>query len=842
MFASTANVADFTLVIPSLPYPPLRVLKLSGREAMSTLFEFELELICESPYLEPEEYLGEGALLTLNGLSTPRLVHGIVERFELLLIGRRFTHYKAVLAPSIAPLQLRHQSRIFQQLSTPDIVQKVLKEAGIPGDGVELLLEGQYTPRDYCVQYQESDHRFISRLLEEEGIFYYFRHEPDRDVLVLGDDPESLGGLDSPALVNFRDESRATALQEEHLFMLQSSARLRSGKFSLKDYKFVQPNLDLTATHIGELNPELEVYTWPGEYLDPALGQRLAKVRAEEALAQRHQLRAVGTCRNLQAGHVFSVSYHPRADFNRPYLPLHIHHEAEQPGVLEEEEGADQRLQTRYRCQLQLIPAETVFRPPRVTPRPVIPGVQSAVVVGPGGEEIYTDAHGRVKVQFHWDRQGKRNDQSSCWIRVSHPWAGAGFGAVFLPRVGQEVLVQFLEGDPDRPVLVGRVFNGATPHPYSLPSDKTISTLKTRSSPGGKGFNELRFEDKAGKEEVFLHAQRDLNELIRANHARQVGGHSDTTVKKHIRLRSTSDAIYLSAPKKIVMTVGKSKLVLTPDKVILTSPEIWSVAEGQNHLKGGVVKLNCAGSPPQEGEEGTASGVALKTGASTSGAPGAETPPSTAVSTAAKSATQTTTDAASEGLGAKVLKKLGSLAEKVDVVGYLNKLKTSNAFLDYLRTAAIPGATAFQNTLVTALKEGRLPTEAELKAAGVDALSGGVSEVLGKAVSEHLPDDWPADARTALVDLIKTSSKSAVSTSILTPTDMDVWADNFKKDAAKTTGKVFGAFAEREVKEYLERHASSDPSLGEEAVQEGLPAAVGGLVREGVPVLIGKLL
>ncbi|MFM7203010.1 MAG: type VI secretion system tip protein TssI/VgrG [Myxococcota bacterium] len=787
--------------------------------------------------MEPEEYLGQAALLTLNGLSTPRLVHGMIERFELLLIGRRFTHYRAVLVPSIAPLQLRQQSRIFQQLSTPDIVQKVLKEAGIPGDGIELLLEGQYPARDYCVQYQESDLRFISRLLEEEGIFYYFRHEPDRDVMVLGDDPQSLGGLEAPSVVTFRDESRSTALQEEHLFLLQSSARLRAGTFSLKDYKFVQPNLDLNATHSGELSPELEVYTWPGEYVDPALGQRLARVRAEEALAQRHQLRAVGTCRFLQPGHVFTVIYHPRADFNRPYLPLHLHHEAEQPGVLEEEEGTEQRLQTRYRCQLRLISAETVFRPPRVTPRPVIPGVQSAFVVGPGGEEIYTDAHGRVKVQFHWDRQGKRNEQSSCWIRVSHPWAGAGFGAVFLPRVGQEVLVQFLEGDPDRPVLVGRVFNGATPHPYALPSDKTISTLKTRSSPGGKGFNELRFEDKSGKEEVFLHAQRDFNELIRANHARQVGGHSDTTVKKHIRLRSTSDAIYLSAPKKIVMTVGKSKLVLTPDKVILTSPEIWSVAEGQNHLKGGVVKLNCAGSPPQDGEEGTASGVALKSGASSSATPGADATSST-VSTAAKSATTT---AASEGLGANVLKTLGSLAEKVDVVGYLNKLKTSNAFLDYLRTAAIPGATAFQNTLVTALKEGRLPTGEELKAAGVEALSGGVSEVLGKAVSEHLPDDWPAEARTALVDLIKSSSKSAVSTAVLTPTEMDTWAETFKSDATKTAGKVFGAFAEREVQAYLKRHASSDPNLAEETLQTALPGAVGGLVREGVPVLLGKL-
>lgn len=841
MFASPANVTDFTLSFASLPYPPLRILKLTGREAMSALFEFELELVCESPYLEPEEYLGESALLTLRGLSTPRLVHGIVERFELLLIGRRFTHYRAVLVPSIAPLQHRQQSRIFQQLSTPDIVQKVLKEAGFPGDSLELLLEGQYTPRDYCVQYQESDHRFISRLLEEEGIFYYFRHEPDKDVLVLGDDPVSLGALDAPSIVTFRDESRATALQEEHLFMLQSSARLRSGKFSLKDYKFVQPNLDLTATHTGELNPELEVYTWPGEYVDPALGQRLAKVRAEEALAQRHQLRAVGTCRFLQAGHVFTVIYHPRADFNRTYLPLHIHHEAEQPGVLEAEEGAEQRVQTRYRCQLQLLVAETVFRPPRVTPRPIIPGVQSAVVVGAGGEEIYTDAHGRVKVQFHWDRQGKRNDRSSCWIRVSHPWAGAGFGAVFLPRVGQEVLVQFLEGDPDRPVLVGRVFNGATPHPYSLPSDKTISTLKTRSTPGGKGFNELRFEDKAGKEEVFLHAQRDLNELIRANHARQVGGHSNTTVKKHIRLRSTSDAIYLSAPKKIVLSVGNSKLVLTPDKVILTSPEIWSVAEGQNHLKGGVVKLNCAGSPPDEGEEGKATGVALKTGA-TSSSPASEATSSTEAVSTTSTAAKSASDAASSGFGTTVLKKLGSLAEKVDVVGYLQKLKTSNTFLDYLRTAAIPGASAFQNTLVTALKEGRLPTADELKAAGVEALSGGVSEVLGKAVSEHLPDDWPEDARTALVDLIKSSSKSAVSTAVLTPTEMDTWAEQFKKDAAKTAGTVFGAFAEREVKEYLERHASKDPSLGEETIQEALPGAVGDLVSAGVPVLIGKLL
>lgn len=283
MFATAANTTDFTLVVSALPFPTLRVLRFSGHEAVSGLFNFDLVLVCESPYLAPEEFIGEPALLTLAGLHTPRLVHGIIERFELLTVGRRFTHYRAVLVPTLATLQLRHQSRIFQQLSVPDIVQKVLKDAGFPGDLVEFALEGQYSPRNFCVQYQESDFQFIARLLEEEGIFFYFRHQSDRDILVLGDDPESLGQLEAPAPVPFRDETRATALEEEHVYQVQSAAQLRSGRFTLKDDTFVQPKLDLTTSQSGEYNPELEVYTWPGEYVAPAIGQRLAKVRLEEA-------------------------------------------------------------------------------------------------------------------------------------------------------------------------------------------------------------------------------------------------------------------------------------------------------------------------------------------------------------------------------------------------------------------------------------------------------------------------------------------------------------------------------------------------------------------------------
>lgn len=324
-----------------------------------------------------------------------------------------------------------------------------------------------------------------------------------------------------------------------------------------------------------------------------------------------------------------------------------------------------------------------------------------------------------------------------------------------------------------------------------------------------------------------------------------MGGHSDTTVKKHIRLRSTTDAIYLSAPKKIVFTVGKSRLVLTPERVTLTSPEIWSVAEGQNHLKGGVEKLNCSGSPPNEGEEGKASGVQLKSANSSAAGGEASSASADAAGTATGAATDavsTTTQTAQQGLGAKLLNVLGSAAEKVDVVGFLNDLKTSNSFLQYLKTAAIPGVGAFQKTLMDALKQGRLPTVQELKQAGVEGLSGGVSEVLGKAVSEHLPESWPEDARNAIVTLIKSSSQSAVSTAILSPKELDTWLDTFKQNTTQAAGVVCGAFAEQAVKEWLQKHASANPSLGEETLQEALPTAVRGVVSAGVPVVLDSVL
>ncbi|WNG32066.1 type VI secretion system tip protein VgrG [Cystobacter fuscus] len=494
----------------------LRVVHFSGRELLSELYEFRLELACEEPALSFSELVGQEALLTLEGETGPRHVHGIVSRFEQVGGKPRYTLYHATLVPLVWRLQHRRDNRIFQELSTPDILQKVLQRAGVSGERFELRLSSTYEPRNYCVQYRESDWDFLCRLMEEDGIFHFFEHHADKHVLVMGDAPSACHPIAGVEALAFRDAS-GLVTDEEHVLGFRFAEEIQSGQVSLRDYNFKKPLLAMDARHEAKQDTDLEVYDYPGEYQEPARGSSakgggIAKLRLEELQARRKVGCGESDCERMLPGAFFTLSEHFRGDFNTRYLLTEVGHQGHQPQVLDEEAPASA---FNYSNSFSCIAATVPFRPPRRTPRPVVRGVQTALVVGPPGEEIHVDEHGRVKVQFHWDREGQCDDKSSCWVRVSQPWAGESWGGMFIPRIGQEVVVDFIEGDPDRPLITGRVYNGVNPPPYALPDDKTKSSFRTNTSPGGGGFNELRFEDKKGAEQVFIQSQRNMDVRVK---------------------------------------------------------------------------------------------------------------------------------------------------------------------------------------------------------------------------------------------------------------------------------------------------------------------------------------
>ncbi|HEX5746719.1 MAG TPA: type VI secretion system tip protein TssI/VgrG [Archangium sp.] len=491
---------------------PLRVVRFSGTEGVSSLFEFQVELASTNPYIDFADMLGKSALLTLRGELVPRFLNGLISRFEQLNELPHYTLYRATVTPLAWRLEQRYDCRIFQKLDTPAILKKVFDTAGIPADRVRFVLTNNYEPRDYCVQYRESDWAFVSRLMEEDGIFYFFEHAADKHVLVLGDGKPALKPIDGPDALCFRRETGMVVL-EDHVRRFRFSEEVRSGKATLRDYRFKQPGLKMEVEHKAEVDSDLEVYDYPGEYQDPAQGtlakgKTIARVRLEAFQATKRVGRGESDCERLCPGRMFTLEEHPRGDYNGRYLLTQVKHEGQQPHVLDEEsQGGEFSYSNEFMC----VPHHVPYRPARVTPRPHVKGSQTAVVVGPAGEEIYVDEWGRVKVQFHWDRQGQMDEHSSCWVRVSQLWAGEAWGAMFIPRIGQEVIVDFIEGDPDRPIIIGRVYNGNNLVPYALPAEKTKSTIKSNSSLDGGGYNELRFEDEKGQEQVFIHAQRNMD-------------------------------------------------------------------------------------------------------------------------------------------------------------------------------------------------------------------------------------------------------------------------------------------------------------------------------------------
>ena len=476
---------------------------LRGEEAVSSLFHFDAVMVAEGQDLSFDAIVGKNVTVVLEAPgAAKRYLNGYVSHFAHVPRHGDFQEYRAEIVPWTWFLTQTRDCRIFQDLSVPDIVQKIFGEYAF----AEYLLKLQrsYAPREYCVQYRETDLAFVARLLEEEGICYFFTHEDGKHTLVLAD-----GSSGWATATNDRVEFQTQVDQSPAPDTMQGFAKqqaLRPGKHTLRDYNFERPAVDLTSNATGAAGRDFEVFEYPGGYATQADGDQRATTMQAAEDATRTLFRGASQHRGLVPGHRFDLSKHPVSDGS--YVVLRARHEALEPWG---PAGTESDGTPTYSSDLDCITVETTFRPARRTPRPVVQGVQSGVVVGPEGEEIFTDQYGRVKVKFVWDREGRANEKSSCWIRVSQNWAGKRFGTIFLPRIGQEVLVDFLDGDPDRPIVIGRVYNAVNMPPYELPANQTRSTMKSLSSKGGKGFNEIRFEDKAGDEQLFINAERDFD-------------------------------------------------------------------------------------------------------------------------------------------------------------------------------------------------------------------------------------------------------------------------------------------------------------------------------------------
>lgn len=538
-----------------------------GIEEVNEPYQFIIELVSRSANEEIDSLLRRPALLSIKDRSgEERLVHGIIRQMEQLHTGNAFTHYRVVLVPRLWYLGKIIDHRIFQNLSVVEIIQQMLKEQGFADGESSFKLSKNYEAREYCVQYGETDLHFITRLCEEEGIFFYFEHKENSHCLCFCDaegGPKIAGESD----LRFYEGSGHSA-STSTISRLRLQHTVNSNAATYKEWNFTKPKLDLTSSR-KEPGQEkapvptgmlLEQYRYPHLYGLQAQGARYAALQLSRQLTFTRWIECESDVARFLPSYTFTIHGHQRDDINTGWWIVSAHHHGEQPGVLEHE--APDGRGFHYSSYVKAIPAATRFVPELVHPKNRVTGSQTAIVTGPEGEEIFTDKFGRVKVQFFWDREGEWDDTTTCWIRVSQGWAGSHYGSIAIPRIGHEVVVSFLEGDPDRPLITGRVYHALNMPPYSLPEHKTRTTIKSKTQ-HGDGFNELRFEDLQGMEQVFLHAQQDID-IIALNDRREwIKGERHLTVEKdkieHVKGSTSNqtdgDRIEATAKKRTV-TVG----------------------------------------------------------------------------------------------------------------------------------------------------------------------------------------------------------------------------------------------------------------------------------------------
>lgn len=512
---------------------------ISVEDQLSRLFQIEAELSSEEEAINLDQVVGHEVTIQINvGRNSKRFYHGFVSRMVQMAKRDQYAHYHATIVPWLWFLTRTSDCRVWvavedpsQGKTVPDVIEALFKMRGF--NNYRLSLSATYPRREFIVQYRETDFNFVSRLMEQEGIYYFFEHQEGKDTLVLADSISAHEPFSGYANVVFNASANPTL--HEAILDWTVEKEVRPVGTALNDFDFKKPKtplLSVTSTSRQHGAATYEMYDAPGEYLDSGDGDRLVQVRLDELQSQYELLRGQASARGLAAGSTFTLKNHPRRDQNREYLITGISLEARAG-----EFGSAETDGEFFSCNFSCIAKSQQFRPARLTPRPVVRGPQTAVVVGPSGEEIYTDQYARVKVHFRWDRHDSSDQNSSCWVRVSQHWAGKAWGAIQIPRLGQEVIVEFLEGDPDRPIITGRVYNADQTVPYGLPANKTQSGVKSRSSKSGSSanFNEIRFEDQKGSEEVYIHAEKDQNNVVENDETTKVGhdrtenvGHDET--------------------------------------------------------------------------------------------------------------------------------------------------------------------------------------------------------------------------------------------------------------------------------------------------------------------------
>jgi type VI secretion system secreted protein VgrG len=528
-----------------------------GEERISGLFHFFLEMQSEQPALAFASIVGKAATVSLKLQDgTTRYINGIVGRFVQAGKDARFYTYFAELHPWFWLMTMSVNCRIFQNQSVIDIATTLFGELGFTD--YKNSTTGTYTPFEYCVQYNESAFAFLSRLFEDQGIFYFFEHVDGKHTLVLADDASAFADCAGAATVDYGGYGSWT--QQNVVAGCTIEEAVIPGEYAVDDFGFETPSTDLigsTTSTLATNGSKRRMYEYPGGFVKKDAAEGRSKLRMEEQEAPQKILRGEAFTPAFVPGGKTTLQKHFRTDANAAYVLARVTHSATPES---------------YTNAFEAFPATATYRPRRTTRKPVIPGTQTAIVVGKSGEEIWTDKYGRIKVQFHWDQLGKNDENSSCFIRVAHGWAGKSWGQIFLPRIGQEVVVSFLEGDPDRPLITGSVYNAEQTVPYTLPTDQTKSTIKSNTSKGGAGFNEMRFEDKKDSEEIFVQAQKDMNVIVNNNETRKVG---------FVKKETGSQTIDIYQDRTVTLDQGNDKLeIKTGNRTLLvdTGNDTYTVA------------------------------------------------------------------------------------------------------------------------------------------------------------------------------------------------------------------------------------------------------------------------
>ncbi|HEY0433599.1 MAG TPA: type VI secretion system tip protein TssI/VgrG, partial [Chitinophagaceae bacterium] len=571
----------------------LVLIKFEGVEGLGELFEFYVDALSEKENIDFDEALGQSCTLKLKTYGgKTRIYDGILTQAQWIGKTEDYFHYRLVLRPWAWLLAHKADCRIFLEQDVKDIIRDVFIKAGFSSSrDFEFRTTETYEKIPYCVQYRETDLAFVTRLMEEYGIYYFFEHDEQKHNMILADSGASHLAVKDLSAVPFRPVTGQYTVLKQHLVDWISERRFRTGKVQYNDYDYLNPKKNLLSPKEASENyahSKFEVYDYPGKYDDQDKGKKFAQYRLEAEQALDHRRFIAGDAPSLYPGGLVTVEEHPTSEENRNYLIVRAAHRFSSQHYRSNAGAGEQQV---YIGNYEFLPAERPFRMLPLTPKPRIHGVQTAVVVGKkGSEEINTDEHGHIWVQFYWDREPK----ISCPVRVAHAWSGKQWGTQFIPRVGMEAVVEFLEGDPDRPLVTGCVYNGTNKVPYDLPGQKTQSGTKSDSSQGHDGYNEFMFEDKKGSEFIRMHAEKDHLVTIKADQTGTVGGDQSWTITgdRNWKIQQGDDNMdvklgdqnitvdfgsqNVSAMQSINLSVcmGMSTVVITPGSVSIMSPVI----------------------------------------------------------------------------------------------------------------------------------------------------------------------------------------------------------------------------------------------------------------------------